>query len=240
VWDVSSGKPLSKPMRHEDRVFSAAFSPDGTRVVTASYDKTARVWEASSGKPLGEPMRYSVEVRSAAFSPDGTRVVTANGEPQQPGFALMWDVSLPAPTRPNDDFLSQLDELVADRHFDAGGAIAPLDEEWLARRRNLRQAIAAPASPPALAKAIGWYLADARHRTISPLSGETTAEWLRRRDDEFTPESLQAAWEVDPADPLCLARRARNFALGADPDSYWADLYSKLAMKLAPGGAEAA
>jgi WD40 repeat protein len=26
-------------------VVSAAFSPDGTRVVTASWDKTARVWD---------------------------------------------------------------------------------------------------------------------------------------------------------------------------------------------------
>ena len=36
---------------------SAAFSPDGKRIVTASSDNTARVWDAESGKPLGEPLK---------------------------------------------------------------------------------------------------------------------------------------------------------------------------------------
>ena len=35
-------------------VSSAAFSPDGKRIVTASWDKTARVWDAATGKPIGE------------------------------------------------------------------------------------------------------------------------------------------------------------------------------------------
>ena len=36
---------------------SAAFSPDGKRIVTASEDKTARVWDAATGKPIGEPLK---------------------------------------------------------------------------------------------------------------------------------------------------------------------------------------
>ena len=37
---------------HEDAVFSAAFSPDGSRIVTASWDKTARIWDAASAKEI--------------------------------------------------------------------------------------------------------------------------------------------------------------------------------------------
>ena len=37
---------------HDDAVWSAAFSPDGARVVTASADKTARVWDAATGKAI--------------------------------------------------------------------------------------------------------------------------------------------------------------------------------------------
>jgi WD40 repeat protein len=33
-------------------VLSAAFSPDGTRIVTASDDGTARIWDARSGQPI--------------------------------------------------------------------------------------------------------------------------------------------------------------------------------------------
>ena len=36
---------------------SAAFSPDGKRIVTASRDKTARLWDAETGKPIGEPLK---------------------------------------------------------------------------------------------------------------------------------------------------------------------------------------
>jgi hypothetical protein len=47
VWDAASGKPIGEPMKHEDDVTSAQFSPDGQRVVTASFDKTARLWDTA-------------------------------------------------------------------------------------------------------------------------------------------------------------------------------------------------
>ena len=67
---------------------SAAFSPDGKRIVTASLDTTARVWDAESGKPIGEPLEGHEDwVGSAAFSPDGKRIVTASRDKT----ARVWD-----------------------------------------------------------------------------------------------------------------------------------------------------
>jgi WD40 repeat protein len=56
----------------------AAFSADGTRVVTASFSRGARVWDARTGEPVGAPLEHQDFVVSAAFSADGTRVVTAS------------------------------------------------------------------------------------------------------------------------------------------------------------------
>jgi WD40 repeat protein len=74
-------------------VKSAAFSPDGTRAVTASLDNAAWVWDAITGKLLTGPLRHQDAVRSAAFSPDGSRVVTASAD----NTARIWDAATGEP-----------------------------------------------------------------------------------------------------------------------------------------------
>ena len=74
---------------HTSTVWSAAFSPDGTRIVTASADKTARLWEAATGRLLATLEGHRDTVRHAAFSPDGARVVTASGD----RTARLWEVA---------------------------------------------------------------------------------------------------------------------------------------------------
>jgi WD40 repeat protein len=69
-------------------VRSAAFSPDGARIATASEDKTARIWDAATGKEITVLRGHESYVLSAAFSPDGARIVTASGDKT----ARIWDV----------------------------------------------------------------------------------------------------------------------------------------------------
>ena len=63
---------------HEGSVRSADFSPDGSRILTASDDNTARLWDSSSGQLLATLKGHEATVWSAAFSPDGKRIVTAS------------------------------------------------------------------------------------------------------------------------------------------------------------------
>jgi DNA-binding beta-propeller fold protein YncE len=79
---------------HDSGVTDVAFSPDGKHIVTASWDKTARVWDAETGKPIGEPLTgHTGSVRSAAFSPDGKRIVTASEDKT----ARLWDAETGKP-----------------------------------------------------------------------------------------------------------------------------------------------
>jgi WD40 repeat protein/serine/threonine protein kinase len=78
---------------HGDRVFTAAFSPDGATIVTASADKTARIWDARTGAEIAVLLGHSDRVFDAAFSPDGTRIVTASRDKT----ARIWDARSGAP-----------------------------------------------------------------------------------------------------------------------------------------------
>ena len=73
---------------HNEEVASAAFSADGKRVVTASWDGTARIWDAATGLAVAT-LRHGSPVSSAAFNPDGARVVTASAD----GTPRIWDVA---------------------------------------------------------------------------------------------------------------------------------------------------
>jgi WD40 repeat protein len=75
-------------------VLSAAFSPDGKRIVTATTGWTARIWDVATGQPIGQPLRgHNADVWTAAFSPDGKRVVTASND----GTARLWDATTGRP-----------------------------------------------------------------------------------------------------------------------------------------------
>ncbi|MDH3672698.1 MAG: hypothetical protein OES46_16325 [Gammaproteobacteria bacterium] len=90
VWDAATGSLLYTLKGHREGpdlesivargVRHAAFSPDGTRIVTSGGDATARVWDAATGAPLHALEGHKSSVYYASFSSDGTRLVTASGD----------------------------------------------------------------------------------------------------------------------------------------------------------------
>jgi WD40 repeat protein len=65
---------------HSGGIRSVACSPDGTRIVSGSYDKTLQLWDAVSGAHLNTLKGHSSYICSVAFSPDGTRIVSGSDD----------------------------------------------------------------------------------------------------------------------------------------------------------------
>jgi WD40 repeat protein len=79
---------IRKFIGHTGAVENVAFTPDGTRLVTASQDTTARVWDVATGKELVTFTGHNEAVRGLAVLPDGKRVATAGWG----GHVRLWDL----------------------------------------------------------------------------------------------------------------------------------------------------
>jgi WD40 repeat protein len=72
---------------HVDQIRRVAWSSDGTRIVTASLDGSAKVWDAQTGAVIFTLSGYAGQVWHAAWNSDSTRIVTTHGD----GSVKVWD-----------------------------------------------------------------------------------------------------------------------------------------------------
>jgi hypothetical protein len=89
LWNAETRALVKTFNGHTDAVLSVAFSRDGKRLLSGSYDNTARLWDVDSGEQLRVFKGHTFWVWSAAFSPDESHIVTAS----QDGTAIIWSVA---------------------------------------------------------------------------------------------------------------------------------------------------
>jgi WD40 repeat protein len=99
LW-TTDDKLLARLRGHEGTVNSVAYSRDGSRLVTASTDGTARIWDRD-GDLQATLKGHEAGVNDAIFSPNGELVVTAGADRS----ARIWSVKGTEPSRilPHDD-----------------------------------------------------------------------------------------------------------------------------------------
>jgi WD40 repeat protein len=95
VWRLTADLKmrLGSPLKHNDIVSAVAYSPDGRRILSGSYDQTARMWDAESGLPAGPSLAHSGAVNTVAFHPNGKLFLTGDAA----GLVRLWKVASAGP-----------------------------------------------------------------------------------------------------------------------------------------------
>lgn len=86
VYEAESGQLRERIEPHRGNILAVRFSPDGSGILTASNDGTARIWDCEGRKQRAVFVGHSGAVYSAEFNPTGDRVVTASAD----GIACVW------------------------------------------------------------------------------------------------------------------------------------------------------
>ena len=92
--DDATTDPAARPVLvaqvgHGGDVYSVAFSPDETFLLTGADDGTARLWEAETGRVVRRFAGHEEGLSSVAFSPNGRHVLTGASD----GTARLWETS---------------------------------------------------------------------------------------------------------------------------------------------------
>jgi WD40 repeat protein len=88
LWSLEEGGPPRRLSGHEDAVTAGCFTPDGSRLVSASSDKTLRLFEPGSGRCLATMAGHLEAVTALAVSPDGRLAASAGGADLK-----LWDLA---------------------------------------------------------------------------------------------------------------------------------------------------
>lgn len=89
IWRVEAKRPrLVLQTGHKSQINSVQYSPDGSKIATASSDQTIKVWDAATGLLLYTLIGHKDETLDAKFSSTGDSLVSTSRDKT----VRLWDV----------------------------------------------------------------------------------------------------------------------------------------------------
>jgi WD40 repeat protein len=91
---------------HTSNVTSVAVTPDGTKIVSGSWDITIKVWNLNSGALIQTLTGHSDYLNSVAITPDGTKIMSGSSDKTINVWNLASGALIQTLSNPSDTVLS--------------------------------------------------------------------------------------------------------------------------------------
>jgi WD40 repeat protein/serine/threonine protein kinase len=109
LWHIDTGMPIFTFEGHTEPIFALGFSPDGTRLFSASQDRTVKVWDVAHQQEALTLRGHTDTVTGLSIHPEGHWLATAGAG----GLVHLWNATPGGPTR------SPYEERCLEGHKDA-------------------------------------------------------------------------------------------------------------------------
>jgi WD40 repeat protein len=108
IWETGKGMLVRRLANaHSDSVYGVRFSPDGTRLATASADKFVKVFDVSDGREWRSLEGHTNHVLSVDWSADGRQLVSGGAD----NVIKFWDPEAGESTRSSQPLDKQITNL---------------------------------------------------------------------------------------------------------------------------------